>query len=351
MTRSLEVERQISLLFDQHGGFVYRTLGGLGVQESALDDAMQDVFITAFRRWSSFEGRSSKRTWLFGIARRIAFRYRRAARSRAQRLPPSQGNAGVDPYGRAHAAGTLNSLLRHVDSDKRQIFVLCEVEGMTAAEAADALRIPLGSAYSRRRAAWQVLQRASGLEEERLRRQLAGAKQEPADRQRLWALIAARLPKLGPAKGLPWLAPLKWGLVGSGALLGLVSLSVAAVDVAPAATMPKPARRAVEPGPNKEHYSPAPRAATLTAPREPTTAPTAGSKLQSKARSAKQALSEPTQPAQEELSQELALIRAAQRANAMGKGQQAIAALDEHEKRFPTGQLSRERGPARITAL
>ena len=62
--------------------FVWRSLRRLGVPASGLDDATQEVFLVAFRRASAFEGRSTFKTWLFGIAWNVA---RRAARRRTSR--------------------------------------------------------------------------------------------------------------------------------------------------------------------------------------------------------------------------------------------------------------------------
>jgi RNA polymerase sigma-70 factor (ECF subfamily) len=52
----------------------------LGLDDAAVDDAAQEVFITAYRRWHEFEGRSSMRTWLLGIAPRTAHDHRRKLR-------------------------------------------------------------------------------------------------------------------------------------------------------------------------------------------------------------------------------------------------------------------------------
>src|SRR5687768_12204599 len=57
--------------------FVWRCLRALGVPQALLDDATQDVFVVVHRQLDAFEGRSSVRTWLYGIARKVAFNHRR----------------------------------------------------------------------------------------------------------------------------------------------------------------------------------------------------------------------------------------------------------------------------------
>src|SRR5689334_14306305 len=64
-----------SAIYEQHFDTVWQGLRRLGVAESALDDAAQEVFFIAFRRIAEFEGRSTLKTWLYGIALRVARRF------------------------------------------------------------------------------------------------------------------------------------------------------------------------------------------------------------------------------------------------------------------------------------
>src|SRR3954465_1058519 len=77
-----------SAFYDEHFDFVWRSLRRLGVPEALLDDAAQEVFLVAFRREKEFEGRSSVRTWLFGIAWNRARELLRAARRRPEEPLP-----------------------------------------------------------------------------------------------------------------------------------------------------------------------------------------------------------------------------------------------------------------------
>ncbi len=73
-------------IYAEHFRGVWRNLHRLGVPDSALDDAVQDVFLVVHRRRSEFAGRSSLRTWIFGIVLHVAKDYRRAARRHAMRV-------------------------------------------------------------------------------------------------------------------------------------------------------------------------------------------------------------------------------------------------------------------------
>ena len=68
-------------LFRAHFNFVYRNLARLGVPSSAVEDAAQEVFVVVLRRGESAE---SMRGWIFGVVRRIAWRYRRGAARRVR---------------------------------------------------------------------------------------------------------------------------------------------------------------------------------------------------------------------------------------------------------------------------
>jgi len=71
-------ETSFAQIYEEYFAFVWRSLRALGVSRSALDDATQDVFVVVHRRLSDFEGRSSLKTWLFGIACRVAANHRRS---------------------------------------------------------------------------------------------------------------------------------------------------------------------------------------------------------------------------------------------------------------------------------
>jgi RNA polymerase sigma-70 factor (ECF subfamily) len=152
-------------VYDRHFAFVWRSLRRLGVPERALDDAAQDVFIVVHRKLASFEGRSTLRSWLFGIARRVAHDHRRriGRKERTEELPETVADRGATPAGdaeRAEAVRTLHEILGELDDDKREVFVLAELEQMTAPEIADAIGANLNTIYSRLRAARQGFEAA-----------------------------------------------------------------------------------------------------------------------------------------------------------------------------------------------
>lgn len=144
-------------IYDRHVAMVWRTLRALGVDEAAVDDAVQDVFIVVHRKLGQFEGRSALSTWIYGIARRVASQYRRRRRvdgdpaRLAREVEP--GPSPREDVERRQAARLVMELLAELDEDKREVFVLMELEQLPAPVVAELLGIPVNTAYSRLRLA------------------------------------------------------------------------------------------------------------------------------------------------------------------------------------------------------
>jgi RNA polymerase sigma-70 factor, ECF subfamily len=150
--------RELDRAYKEHFAFVWRSLRRLGLPLDALDDAAQDVFIVALRRRSEFRGRSSYRTWLFGIAANVAREERRKGR-RAEILEPIDDalqSTQASPFEQAtdaEAVRFVEAFLSTLDDAKREVFILAELEQMPAPEIADAVGAKLNTVYSRLRAA------------------------------------------------------------------------------------------------------------------------------------------------------------------------------------------------------
>jgi len=145
-------------LFREHGPYIYRVLRRLGVDESDVPDVCQEVFVVVHRRDADFEGRSSVRTWLYGIAARVASEQRRRVRRRRELVtdvPPELLAEGAPDEATLmrQARDLLDGILETLDDDKRAVFVLYEIEELSMAEVAAALECPLQTAYSRLHAA------------------------------------------------------------------------------------------------------------------------------------------------------------------------------------------------------
>lgn len=147
-------------VYERSFDFVWRSARRMGVAEAALDDVVQEVFLVAHRRLADFEGRSRVQTWLFGILLRVVSDHRRTLRRKGGLAPlpdvlPDESTTRC-PAERAETAEKvrlLHALLDTLDDDKRAVFVLSELEQMTAPEIAEALGVNLNTVYSRLRVA------------------------------------------------------------------------------------------------------------------------------------------------------------------------------------------------------
>jgi RNA polymerase sigma-70 factor, ECF subfamily len=158
----------LDAVFREHARYVWRCLRHLGVADAEVDDVCQEVFITAQRKLPDFEGRSSLRSWLYGIALRVASDHRRSAYVRRERAVADPGElddatGGSSSHENTEARQALQALLAQLDPDRRDVVVLYEIEGFTMKEVADLVGCPLQTAYSRLYSARTALAEAAKL--------------------------------------------------------------------------------------------------------------------------------------------------------------------------------------------
>jgi RNA polymerase sigma-70 factor (ECF subfamily) len=150
-------------LFRAHAPFLWRVLRRHGVAPADLEDVCQEVFVVVHRRLGEFQGRSSLRTWLYEIARRSALSHvRMRPRAPAPEPPLPAPDAGPErSLERQRALRWLEAALLELPEDKREAFVLYELEEMTLAEVAEAQACAVNTAHYRVTSAREQL-RAAG---------------------------------------------------------------------------------------------------------------------------------------------------------------------------------------------
>ncbi|MBM7492805.1 RNA polymerase sigma-70 factor (ECF subfamily) [Micromonospora luteifusca] len=120
------------------------------VDPDSADDLTQETYLRAFRALPAFEGRSSARTWLLGIARRACADHLRTVIRRRRLDERLAANAYTDrphpdPAGQFGAA----DLVRRLSAERRAAFVLTQLLGLSYAEAAAVEGVPVGTIRSR----------------------------------------------------------------------------------------------------------------------------------------------------------------------------------------------------------
>jgi len=143
-------------VYEAQVGYVVRCLRSLGLHGPALDDAVQDVFMVVNQKLAMFDGRSQLRTWLYAIVVRVARRYR--SRFTQDRNRFTEEETSVDGCSEAELdhkqrLALAQRALAVLDHDKREVFVLAQIEEMSAPEIAQVIGVPLNTVYSRLRAA------------------------------------------------------------------------------------------------------------------------------------------------------------------------------------------------------
>jgi len=133
---------------------VWRLCAALGDHGSA-DDLTQETYLRAFGSLHRFEHRSSVRTWLLAIARRVCADAVRSRRRR--RLTLVRDGADLEALSAARGrpadtvaeGATVTDLLSRLAPDRREAFVLTQLLGLPYAEAAEVAGCPVGTIRSR----------------------------------------------------------------------------------------------------------------------------------------------------------------------------------------------------------
>ena len=118
------------------------------VDRGAADDLTQETYVRAMGSVPRFRADASARTWLLSIARRTcADEIRRRQRRRPwERLTDDPPEVEEPDPSDAH---DLQALVDALDTDRRAAFVLTQQLGLSYAEAAEALEVPIGTVRSR----------------------------------------------------------------------------------------------------------------------------------------------------------------------------------------------------------
>jgi RNA polymerase sigma-70 factor (ECF subfamily) len=166
--RPARTAARIEQVYAEHVRYVWRCLRALGVHGAQLADAVHAVFLVVKQKLGEFDDGVPVTTWLYAIALRIAPRARANARRDAWRFASVESatelaepvpGATVWAHSAEHELERDERLslarraLDRLDDDKREAFVLSQVEQRSAPEIADIIGIPVNTVYSRIRAA------------------------------------------------------------------------------------------------------------------------------------------------------------------------------------------------------
>ncbi len=156
---------EFKAIYQSEVSFIWYHLRRLGVPDRDLKDKVHDVFVVLHRRWADLDPARPVRPWLMGVAYKVAAEYHRKASN-------SREIIGKDVQPRDHGPGPERSLVQREARDlvhgaldrlkptHRAVFVLHDMEGMSAPQIAEATDTPVNTVYSRLRVARRQFVRA-----------------------------------------------------------------------------------------------------------------------------------------------------------------------------------------------
>ncbi len=335
--------RRFDDLYRGEFAFVWSAARHLGAPSGAVADVVQDVFLIAYRRLEQLHYEVSPRAWLFGVTRRVTFRYRRGAARSARRnaaFAEFAQPAARAPQQRHDDAEQLRGLLERLGDGTRVVWEMTEMLGMSAPEIASELELPLNTVYSRLRLARkQLLDLVADADRLEAWRDAARQQQAPprGAEQRAWALLVPALGKGSAGTGIA-----AWMATQQAMAITLIAASAAVVGLV--VTRPSPPAP-----PNQRPPASAPEVERAPAPMQPAPAPEAAPEL------ARDMSSPPRRPPPVNdpawLAEEITMLDRVQAQLGAGDVTAALATITEHERRFPAGALVDVREAARAEAL
>ncbi len=144
-------EREVfRLLVERYEDAIMRISYHILHDRHAAEDVCQDVFVSAYRRLASFDGRKGKfSTWLYAIARNASI-------NAGKKRRPAPAGDWVDDRGAedrevegAEIRRALDAALAELPEERRRAFVFAEIEGMPLAEVAAIEGVAEGTIKSR----------------------------------------------------------------------------------------------------------------------------------------------------------------------------------------------------------
>ncbi len=149
----------IRLYDEQLRAYAYRILG----DRTAMDDALQNAYLSAFRAIRRFRGDASFKNWMFRIVHNACIDLIRRRRDDVELFETAAVMS--DPTGAGIARLDLAAAFAQMTTEHRAVLALVDVEGLDYAAAADVLAVPVGTVRSRLNRARAAMRKELGGEE------------------------------------------------------------------------------------------------------------------------------------------------------------------------------------------
>jgi RNA polymerase sigma-70 factor, ECF subfamily len=153
-------------VFEEFAPYVLRVLPRLGVCARDVDDVAQEVFLAIHRGLPDFEGRSTLKTWVYGICIRAGRNHNRRAYKQREQLTATADTAADSAHTPAldleqrRALIALDAALAELPEAQRNVFVLHQIEALSVQEIARVLDCSKFTIYARLYAARRAVMAA-----------------------------------------------------------------------------------------------------------------------------------------------------------------------------------------------
>jgi RNA polymerase sigma-70 factor (ECF subfamily) len=140
--RESERRRRFDALFASYSRDIVAYCGWRAGSTSDAQDAVADVFLTAWRRLDELPEGDAARAWLYATARRVIANQRRSSRRRValhERLAVDAEPVPQEPPSLDLEGALVHEALRYLGPRDREVLLLAEWEGLSPAEIADVL--------------------------------------------------------------------------------------------------------------------------------------------------------------------------------------------------------------------
>ncbi|MDZ4802373.1 MAG: sigma-70 family RNA polymerase sigma factor [Bryobacteraceae bacterium] len=162
-------EEAFTVLYRRRQPSVYRFALHMSGRPDLAEEVTQDVFLTLIREPARFDaGRGALSAFLFGITRNFVLRHIERDRKHVymdetpEFDPEADGPDLLSELTRGQAVDAVRQAVLTLPATYREAVVLCDLEEMSYADAAEALAVPVGTVRSR-------LNRGRGMLLEKLR--------------------------------------------------------------------------------------------------------------------------------------------------------------------------------------
>jgi RNA polymerase sigma-70 factor (ECF subfamily) len=153
-------KRAFEELLDRYGPRVQNLARRYAASSADAEDLTQEIFLSIFKSIGTFRGESALVTWVTRLALNHCLRWKQTNDREAGRgggtssdeleipCPDPQGDP-IQRQGKTELSGQVHQALGQLSEMHREIVTLHELHGLTYAQCAEVLQIPVGTVKSR----------------------------------------------------------------------------------------------------------------------------------------------------------------------------------------------------------